>query len=118
MKVPKFIKKAIAKHIDTLTQDELDELEKKNEDNSNEVRKKMGLTPSKDDVKENPEIRKLKEKIRSLEKQISDIFAQGGKEVILIRSDKGADVQKVLRLTDIARRLGIEKVSFAVKEAQ
>jgi biopolymer transport protein ExbD len=55
---------------------------------------------------------------RELEKQISNIFAQGGKEVILIRSDKGADVQKVLRLTDIARRLGIEKVSFAVKEAQ
>jgi biopolymer transport protein ExbD len=55
---------------------------------------------------------------RELEKWISDIFVQGGKEVILVRSDKGADIQKVLRLTDIARKLGIEKVSFAVKEAQ
>jgi biopolymer transport protein ExbD len=55
---------------------------------------------------------------RELEKWISNIFFQSGMEVILVRSDKGADIQKVLRLTDIARKLGIEKVSFAVKEAQ
>ena len=75
MKTFNWVKKAIAKHIDELTQDERDELEKKSNDNANEVRKKMGLEPSKDDVIENPEIRKLKEKIRSLEKQISDVSA-------------------------------------------
>lgn len=53
-----------------------------------------------------------------LEKMISEIFSKGGKEVILIRAAKGADIEKVLRLTDIARKLGIEKVSFAVKEAE
>ena len=51
-----------------------------------------------------------------LEKRIKDIFAKGGKEVILIRTEKGADIQKVMRLTDIARKLGIEKIAFAVKE--
>jgi len=53
-----------------------------------------------------------------LEKMISEIFSKGGKEVILIRAAKGADIEKVLRLTDIARKLGIEKVSFAVKEKE
>jgi biopolymer transport protein ExbD len=54
----------------------------------------------------------------NLEGKIKNIFAQGGKEVILVRSEQGADIQKVMRLTDIARKLGIEKISFAVKELQ
>lgn len=53
-----------------------------------------------------------------LEEKIKNIFSQGGKEIILVRSEKGTDVQKVLRLTDIARKLGIEKISFAVKEVE
>ena len=52
----------------------------------------------------------------NLEERIKGIFAHGGKEVILIRSEQGADIQKVMRLTDIARKLGIEKISFAVRE--
>ena len=55
---------------------------------------------------------------KELEEKIKSIYSQGGKEVILVRSEQGADIQKVMRLTDIARKLGIEKVSFAVKEAQ
>ncbi|MEJ2507773.1 MAG: biopolymer transporter ExbD [Ignavibacteriaceae bacterium] len=51
-----------------------------------------------------------------LEEKIKNSFAQGGKEVILVRSERGADIQKVMQLTDIARKLGIEKISFAVKE--
>lgn len=54
----------------------------------------------------------------ALEERIKDIFAKGGKEVILIRTEKGADIQKVMRLTDIARKLGIEKIAFAVKEPE
>jgi biopolymer transport protein ExbD len=54
----------------------------------------------------------------TLEEKIKNIFAKGGKEVILIRSEQGADIQKVMRITDIARKLGIEKISFAVKEEQ
>ena len=54
----------------------------------------------------------------NLEGKVKNIFAQGGKEVILVRSEQGADIQKVMRLTDIARKLGIEKISFAVKELQ
>lgn len=53
-----------------------------------------------------------------LEERIRNIFDRGGKEVILVRSEQGADIQKILRLTDIARKLGIEKISFAVKELQ
>jgi biopolymer transport protein ExbD len=53
-----------------------------------------------------------------LEEKIKSIYSQGGKEVILVRSEQGADVQKVMRLTDIARKLGIEKISFAVKELE
>jgi biopolymer transport protein ExbD len=53
-----------------------------------------------------------------LEGRMKNIFAQGGKEVILVRSEQGADIQKILRLTDIARKLGIEKISFAVKEQE
>jgi biopolymer transport protein ExbD len=53
-----------------------------------------------------------------LEEKIKGIYSQGGKEVILIRSEQGADIQKVMRLTDIARKLGIEKISFAVKELE
>ena len=53
-----------------------------------------------------------------LEEKIKSIFAQGGKEVILVRSERGADIQKVMRLTDIARKLGIKKISFAVKEPE
>ena len=53
-----------------------------------------------------------------LDKKIKNIFTQGGKEVILVRSEQGADIQKVMRLTDIARKLGIEKISFAVKEME
>jgi len=53
-----------------------------------------------------------------LEERIRNIFDRGGKEVILVRSEQGADIQKILRLTDIARKLGIEKISFAVKEPQ
>jgi biopolymer transport protein ExbD len=53
-----------------------------------------------------------------LEEKIKSIFMQGGKEVILVRSEQGADIQKVMRLTDIARKLGIEKISFAVKKAE
>jgi biopolymer transport protein ExbD len=53
-----------------------------------------------------------------LEERIKNIFSQGRKEVILVRSEQGAGIQKLLRLTDIARKLGIEKISFAVKELQ
>jgi biopolymer transport protein ExbD len=53
-----------------------------------------------------------------LEEKIKNIYSQGGKEVILVRSEKGADIQNVMRLTDIARKLGIEKISFAVKEIE
>lgn len=53
-----------------------------------------------------------------LEERIKNIFAHGGKEVILVRTEKGADIQKVMRLTDIARKLGIEKIAFAVKEPE
>ena len=51
----------------------------------------------------------------NLENTISDIMQNRNKDVIIIRSEKGADVQRVLRLTDIARKIGVEKVSFAVK---
>ena len=53
-----------------------------------------------------------------LEEKIKSIYSLGGKEVILVRSEQGADIQKVMRLTDIARKLGIEKISFAVKEIE
>jgi biopolymer transport protein ExbD len=53
-----------------------------------------------------------------LEEKIKNIYSQGGKEVILVRSEQGADIQNVMRLTDIARKLGIEKISFAVKEIE
>ena len=53
-----------------------------------------------------------------LDEKIKSIFAGGGKDVILVRSEKGADIQRVMRLTDIARKLGIEKISFAVKEME
>lgn len=51
----------------------------------------------------------------NLENTISDIMQNRNKNIIIIRSEKGADVQRVLRLTDIARKIGVEKVSFAVK---
>jgi biopolymer transport protein ExbD len=54
----------------------------------------------------------------NLEEKIKNIYSQGGKEVILVRSEQGADIQNVMRLTDIARKLGIEKISFAVKEIE
>jgi biopolymer transport protein ExbD len=54
----------------------------------------------------------------NLEKRIKSILELGGKDVILVRSEQGADIQKVMRLTDIARKLGIEKISFAVKEIE
>lgn len=54
----------------------------------------------------------------ALEERIKSIFAKGGKEVILVRTEKGVDIQKVMRLTDIARKLGIEKIAFAVKEPE
>jgi biopolymer transport protein ExbD len=53
-----------------------------------------------------------------LDEKIKSIFAKGIKEVILVRSEQGADIQKAIRLTDIARKLGIDKISFAVKEAE
>jgi biopolymer transport protein ExbD len=53
-----------------------------------------------------------------LEERIKNIFAKRGKEVLLVRSEKGADIQKVFRLTDIARKLGIDKIAFAVKETE
>lgn len=53
-----------------------------------------------------------------LEEKIKSIYSQGGKEVILVRSEQGVDIQKVMRLTDTARKLGIEKISFAVKEIE
>ena len=53
-----------------------------------------------------------------LEERIKNIFAKGGKEILLVRSEQGADIQKVMYLTDIARKLGIEKISFAVKEME
>jgi biopolymer transport protein ExbD len=51
----------------------------------------------------------------NLESTISDYILNGNKDVIIIRSEKGTDFQRILRLTDIARKLGVEKVSFAVK---
>jgi biopolymer transport protein ExbD len=51
----------------------------------------------------------------NLESTISDIIQNRNKDVIIIRSEKGTDFQRILRLTDIARKIGIEKVSFAVK---
>ena len=53
-----------------------------------------------------------------LEERIKNIFTLGGKEVLLVRSEQGSDIQKVMYLTDIARKLGIEKISFAVKEME
>ena len=53
-----------------------------------------------------------------LEERIKNIFSLGGKEVLLVRSEQGSDIQKVMYLTDIARKLGIEKISFAVKEME
>ena len=51
----------------------------------------------------------------NLENTISDYMLNGNKDVIVIRSEKGTDFQRILRLTDIARKIGVEKVSFAVK---
>ena len=51
----------------------------------------------------------------NLESTISDIIQNRNKDVIIIRSEKGTDIQRILRLTDIARKIGVEKVSFAVK---
>ncbi len=50
-----------------------------------------------------------------LENTISDYMLNGSKDVIIIRSEKGTDFQRILRITDIAHKIGIEKVSFAVK---
>jgi biopolymer transport protein ExbD len=51
----------------------------------------------------------------ALENTISDYIINGNKDVIIIRSERGTDIQRILRLTDIARKIGVEKVSFAVK---
>lgn len=50
-----------------------------------------------------------------LENTISDYMLNGNKDVIIIRSEKGTDIQRILRITDIAHKIGVEKVSFAVK---
>ena len=50
-----------------------------------------------------------------LENTISDYMLNGNKDVIIIRSERGTDVQRLLRITDIAHKIGVEKVSFAVK---
>ncbi len=60
-------------------------------------------------------IKNEKVKFTELEDRIADIFAKSKKDIILIRSERGSDIQKVLRLTDLARKIGIEKISFAVK---
>ena len=50
-----------------------------------------------------------------LENTISEIMQTGNKDVIIIRSEQGTEIQRVLKLTNLARKLGVEKVSFAVK---
>jgi biopolymer transport protein ExbD len=50
-----------------------------------------------------------------IENTISDYMLNGNKDVIIIRSEKGTDFQRILRITDIAQKIGIEKISFAVK---
>ena len=54
--------------------------------------------------------------LQQLEQSIVAVRRNFEKDVLLIRSAQGVDIQKLLRLTDLARRLGIEKVSIAVKE--
>ncbi len=51
-----------------------------------------------------------------LEQAMSNLFTQYSKDIILIRSSESTDINHILRLTDIARKVGIEKISIAVKE--
>jgi biopolymer transport protein ExbD len=55
---------------------------------------------------------------KQLEQAMAEVRSQYQKDVILIRTAEGTDVQKILRITDLARRLGIEKISIAVREQE
>jgi len=51
-----------------------------------------------------------------LEYKVAQIRRDFQKDVVLIRSAKGTSMQNILSLTDMVRRAGIEKISFAVRE--
>ena len=53
--------------------------------------------------------------LEQLEETLREVRLKYNKDILLIRSEKGADVQRLLQLTELARRLGIEKVSLAVE---
>ena len=59
-----------------------------------------------------------KQSLEKLERAIARVRTEFDKDVLLIRAAEGVDVQNLLRLTDLARRVGIEKVSLAVREIQ
>lgn len=71
MRVPKFIKKAIqAVHIDEESEKQKQEKDKRLDENADKIRIKEGLTPSKKTKKVTPEVERLKERIKDLERQI------------------------------------------------
>jgi len=55
---------------------------------------------------------------QQLEETITDIYSRYHKDVILIRSSESVNINRILRLTDMARQIGIEKVSIAVRELE
>ena len=99
------------------------------------VEKEEKLLPLELPVSENPVLSKLESAIiieidgkgnyylgqkvytlSALEKEIVTIRKNYQKDVVLVRSAAGTDVQKILMITDLVRRAGIEKISFAVRE--
>ena len=71
MKVPRFIKQAIrAVHIDEMTQKQKEDKDKELDSNADVIRKKEGLTPSKKTQKISPEVQRLKQRIKDLEREI------------------------------------------------
>ena len=55
-------------------------------------------------------------KMAELDDAIAQIRRDFQKDIVLIRSAEGTSMQKILSITDLVRRTGIEKISFAVRE--
>jgi len=54
--------------------------------------------------------------LAELEQQVAQIRRDYQKDSVLIRSAEGTGMQKILSVTDLVRRAGIEKISFAVRD--
>ena len=54
--------------------------------------------------------------LAELEQQVAQIRRDYQKDIVLIRSAEGTGMQKILSVTDLVRRAGIEKISFAVRD--